>query len=106
MGLLDFLKPDNRMDALEHFYADENALLLDVRTEEEYAAGHIPKSVNLPLAVLDKSSLLPDNKDKAIFVYCQGGGRSRTAAAHLRQLGYTNVTDLGGIAHYRGKVEQ
>ena len=106
MGLFDFLKAPDMTAGLERFAATEGALLLDVRTPDEYAAGHIPGSRNLPLGELENSLLLPENKESVIFVYCQGGGRSRQAAALLRQMGYTDVTDLGGISHYRGKVEK
>ena len=81
------------------------AVLLDVRTREEYAAGHIGGSRNLPLELLpaDAPRELPD-RGAPLYVYCRSGGRSRRAAALLKRMGYTNVTDIGGIADYRGRV--
>ena len=81
-----------------------NALLLDVRTQEEYADGHIPESRNLPLQTLGRTELLPPARETPLFVYCLSGVRSRQAAGLLRRMGYTDVTDLGGICNYRGKV--
>lgn len=89
---------------LERFAATPNALLLDVRTQEEYADGHIPESRNLPLQTLGRTELLPPARETPLFVYCLSGVRSRQAAGLLRRMGYTDVTDLGGICNYRGKV--
>ena len=78
------------------------SILLDVRTPEEYAEGHIPGGQNLPLQNIDKATYIIDNKDTPLFVHCLSGGRSRQAAT----MGYTNVTNIGGIADYHGKVER
>ena len=81
------------------------AVLLDVRTVMEYREGHIPGSRNIPLQVLDKAEFLLDNKDIPLYVHCRSGARSRQAAELLRQLGYTNVKNIGGLTAYSGKVE-
>ena len=78
---------------------------MDVRTPQEYREGHIPGSKNVPLQTIDKISSVADNKNIPLFVYCYSGGRSRQAAAVLQSMGYTNVTNIGGIAAYSGKVE-
>ncbi len=86
------------------YEATGGALLLDVRTEQEYRGGHINGSVNLPL---DKIFSIADTvKDKStpLYVHCLSGGRSKRAVAQLKQMGYTNVKDIGGINSYRGKV--
>ena len=72
--------------------------LLDVRTEDEFTAGHIPGAVCLPLQALSAraAAVLPD-KEAEIFVYCQSGRRSAAAAARLLKMGYSNVSDFGGI---------
>ena len=72
--------------------------------QEEYADGHIPESRNLPLQTLGRTELLPPARETPLFVYCLSGVRSRQAAGLLRRMGYTDVTDLGGICNYRGKV--
>lgn len=74
------------------------AVLVDVRTPEEYAMGHIPGAMLLTLDKLPQQAVtsLPD-KDASIIVYCQSGGRSAFAASHLSARGYKHVYDLGGI---------
>ena len=106
MGFFDFLKqPDINKGAME--YRDTNgAVLLDVRTPQEYREGHIPGSKNVPLQQLDKISSVADNKNIPLFVYCYSGGRSRQAVSYLQHMGYSNVNNIGGIAAYRGKVER
>jgi phage shock protein E len=71
-------------------------LLLDVRTPEEFADGHIAGAVNIPLAELgNQLSQVP--RDIPVIVYCRSGSRSAQAATLLRDSGYTNVLDMGGI---------
>ena len=78
-----------------------DAIVLDVRTTEEYAEGHIPGSVNLPL---DRISSIKYDKSHPLFVYCYSGARSGQACAWLNRQGYT-ATNIGGIAGYRGILE-
>ena len=103
MGLFDFMKRPDMGQELERFAQTPDALLLDVRTEEEYAGGHIPGSRNVPLGTLGRAEL-PADPETPLFVYCLSGARSRQAASVLRRAGYAHVTDLGGIWNYRGKV--
>ena len=106
MGFFDFLKqPDINKGVMEYRNAD-GAVLLDVRTPQEYREGHIPGSKNVPLQTIDKISSVADNKNIPLFVYCYSGGRSRQAAAMLQRMGYSNVQNIGGIAAYSGKVER
>ena len=79
------------------------ALLLDVRTEEEYAAGHIAGSVNLPLGTLDGITDLA-GEETPLFVYCRSGARSGSAVAALKRMGYTGARNIGGIVSWRGPV--
>jgi rhodanese-related sulfurtransferase len=74
------------------------AILVDVRTPQEYATGHIGGAKLLPLNALASKAqkTLPD-KDSDVIVYCQSGARSAQAAAMLGSMGYKNVHDLGGI---------
>ena len=105
MGLFDFMKRPDMGQELERFARTPGALLLDVRTEEEYAGGHIPGSRNVPLGTLGRAEL-PEDPETPLFVYCLSGARSRQAASVLRRAGYAPVTDLGGICNNRGKVVQ
>lgn len=76
-------------------------LLIDVRDPEEYAEHHLSGAKNLPVLAILYSNLgfLEDvPKDVEIALYCQSGGRSERAKQALLQAGFTNVTNLGGIA--------
>ena len=72
--------------------------LIDVRTAEEYKAGHIAGSVNLSLQEIQAGKMPDTMKDKTIYVYCHSGNRSGQAAVILKNAGYT-VVDLGAITH-------
>ena len=74
---------------------DINNVLIDVRSRQEYAEGHLPGSINIPLYEIEtQSSKLPKNKENTIIVYCASGYRSRQAKAKLENMGYTNVYSL------------
>ena len=106
MGFFDFFKQPDVNRGVEEYQSTSGAVLLDVRTPEEYRSGHIPGSKNIPLQTIDKVGSVAENKDTALYVYCQSGARSRQAAGMLKQMGYTNVNNIGGIAAYTGKVER
>lgn len=74
------------------------ATLVDVRTPQEYAQGHIPGALSLPLDRLSAMAQkkLPD-KDKPVIVYCLSGRRSAQAVMILTQMGYKDIRNLGGI---------
>ena len=79
---------------------DSSIRLIDVRTPKEYAAGHIPRSRNVPLDRISGISSVEPNKDAKLFVYCLSGGRSKSACSALVNMGYTNVTNIGGISSW------
>ena len=106
MSLFGFMKRPDINQALEEYRAREGAVLLDVRTPEEYREGHIPGSINVPLQSIDKVDLAVAGKDKTVFVYCRSGARSSQAVAFMKQMGYTEVHNIGGILDYNGKVEK
>ena len=105
MGFFDFFKQPDINQGVKEYQQQESAVLLDVRTPEEYRGGFIPGSKNLPLQTIDKVTDLVENKDTVLYVYCHSGARSRQAVSYLQHVGYTNVNNIGGIAAYRGKVE-
>lgn len=78
---------------------DENPalLLLDVRTQEEYDGGHIPGAVCLPNEEITADMPIAFDKSAEILVYCRSGRRSAEAAEKLKKMGYTNVSDIGGL---------
>jgi phage shock protein E len=73
-------------------------LLIDVRTADEFAAGHIAGSKLLPYdEIIARTSELPKDPKTPIIVYCRSGRRSAIAAETLSGLGFTEIYDLGGI---------
>ena len=82
-------------------------ILLDVRTEKEFAAGHIKGAILIPdyEIRLRAEKELPD-KDKTILVYCRSGRRSKLAARDLAELGYTDVLEFGGIIDWKYGIEK
>lgn len=104
MGMFDFLRGPDIQSGIEEYKAASGAVLLDVRTEQEYREGHIPDSVNLPLPRIGEAEDVIPELDTPVFVYCLSGARSRQAAALLEEQGYENVKNIGGISAYRGKV--
>lgn len=76
---------------------EEDVIILDVRTQEEYDSGHIKNAVCLPNEdILGEPDILPD-KGQQILVYCRSGNRSKQAAQKLADMGYENVLEFGGI---------
>lgn len=77
---------------------EQEVTVVDVRTAEEYAGGHIPGAVPVPLDTIGEEPpvLLPD-KNAVLLVYCRSGVRSKRAAERLAELGYQHIYDFGGI---------
>lgn len=106
MGFFDFLRGPDIDAGVEQCRQTPGALLLDVRTEGEYAEGHIPGAKNLPLQSLAGIASVAPAKDTPLFLYCRSGSRSGQATSQLQRMGYTRVTNIGGIMNYQGKVER
>lgn len=92
-------------EAVNIMQAEKNYVILDVRTAQEFASGHIPGAVLLPNETIGTEDipLLPD-KDQLILVYCRSGNRSKQAAEKLAQMGYTNIVEFGGINSWTGEI--
>lgn len=84
--------------AKERMDSGDELIVLDVRTQEEYDAGHIDGAVLLPNETIadTQPEVLPDLNEE-ILIYCRSGNRSAQAANKLVAMGYTNVYDFGGI---------
>lgn len=85
-----------------------DAVVLDVREQSEYDEGHIPGAVLLPVGSIDEdtaAAVIPE-KSATVLVYCRSGNRSKTAAAALAELGYTDVYEFGGINTWPYEIEQ
>lgn len=106
MGLFDLFRGADINKGVEEWRETPNAVLVDVRTPKEYRQGHIPGSVNVPLDTISRISSQVDGMDAPLYVHCQSGARSSQAVRQLKQMGYANVTDIGGIIGYRGRVER
>ena len=76
----------------------KGALIVDVRTPEEFNAGNYKASINIPLAELEKNISRFGDKEKLIIVYCRSGNRSSQAKLILEKYGYKNVLNGGALA--------
>ena len=94
------------MERLKDYYTQQAAILIDVRQPDEYEKGHVPGARSVPLQKLRDFSLEVTDRKTPLFVYCLSGGRSARAVRALRGVGYTDVTDLGGINSYTGELEK
>lgn len=106
MGFFDFLRGPDMDTGVQQCRDTAGAVLLDVRTGPEYAEGHVPGAVNLPLQSLQEVADVVPAKDTPLFLYCRSGARSGQATSLLQRMGYTRVTNIGGIMNYHGKVER
>jgi|694.fasta_scaffold49777_3 phage shock protein E len=84
-------------------YLRKGAVVIDVRGPDEYASGHLPGTVNVPLGELSgRISKVSSDKNHVILLHCQSGGRSGMAAGTLKSLGYTNAYNLGSYSRAKG----
>ena len=82
------------LEELKRLKAD-GAIIIDVRSPQEYNEGHISGSISIPEYEMKKNAEnLLENKEENIIVYCSSGTRSREAQKILQKLGYTNVYNL------------
>lgn len=86
----------------------QEAIVLDVREQDEFDAGHIPGAVLLPVGTITKdtaAAVIPE-LDSVVLVYCRSGNRSKKASQALVDLGYTGIYEFGGINTWPYEVEQ
>ena len=85
----------------------QDVIVLDVREQSEYDAGHISGAILLPVGTITKesaSAVIP-KLDSVVLVYCRSGNRSKTASKVLVELGYTSIYEFGGINTWPYEVE-
>ena len=105
MGIFSFFKNIDINQGINEYKNTPGAVLVDVRTPQEYKEGHIPESKNVPLQSLADQADKILKKDDVLFVYCRSGSRSKQATHILKQMGYTKVKNIGGILDYKEKIE-
>ena len=92
-------------EAKEMMAKDDGHVVVDVRRQDEYDAGHIPGAILIPNESIgfDSPEALPDY-DQIILIYCRTGNRSKQAAQKLAGMGYTSIYEFGGITTWTGDV--
>lgn len=106
MGLFHFFTKLNINTGVQAFRQNPNAVLLDVRTEAEYAEGRIEGSINVPLQTLEKIQEKVADKNVLLYVHCRSGARSAKAVTLLKKMGYVNAIDIGGILGYSEETKK
>ena len=92
-------------EAKEMMAKDDGHVIVDVRRQDEYDAGHIPGAILIPNESIgtEPPEQLPD-RDQIILIYCRSGNRSKQAAQKLFDMGYTSVYEFGGINTWTGEI--
>ena len=110
-GLFMFMQSGNANQTMKYeelqnkLNAQESFVLLDVRTQEEFDAGHIAGAILLPYDEINlKAATVLPEKEKEIVLYCRSGRRSAIAKKALVELGYKDVEDFGGINRWKGEL--
>ena len=104
-GILNTYTQIDQEEAKEMMSRDDGHVIVDVRRQDEYDAGHIPGAILIPNeSISDKQpEELPD-QDQIILIYCRSGNRSKQAAQKLYDMGYTNIYEFGGINTWTGEI--
>lgn len=89
--------PDQEASSL----VEAGALLLDVRTREEFASGHVPGALNIPIQELANRVTELKHPERQLVVYCRSGARSAAAAELLKAAGFDRVHDMGAMSNWR-----
>ena len=85
----------------------DNAVLLDVRQADEFNAGHIDGAVLVPHdTIAEKIGAVVPDKNTPVYVYCRSGRRSALAVEAMKKLGYTDLTDLGGMDEAKKRLRK
>ena len=75
----------------------QGAILIDVRSNQEYREGHLQGAINIPeYEIIDRVQREIPKKNQLIILYCQYGGRSKNAILNMKKMGYTNIYNLYG----------
>lgn len=110
-GIISSEKSYHQIDmteAAQKMQQETDYILVDVRTEKEYAEGHIPGAINISKERIMKAQSFLDElpaPNEMVMIYCYNGSCSQDVAEKLAELGYTNVLDIGGIENWTGKID-
>lgn len=100
LGCALFFGPSaEELETIRGTLAQEERLVIDVRSPEEYAEGHLQGAINIPHGEIGERLDEVGPSERDVIVYCASGVRSSWAASTLRDAGYTHVHDLGGIGN-------
>lgn len=100
VGYVLFLRQGDVSGSEARRLVESGALLVDVRTPEEFSAGHIDGAVNILLQALDQRLGELGSKDRAIVLYCRSGNRSSRARRMLESAGFRSVHDVGAMSRW------
>ena len=98
-------KQISQEEAMKMMEADDGHIIVDVRRQDEYDAGHIPGAILIPNESIgtERPAELTD-LDQVILIYCRSGRRSKEAAQKLFDMSYTNLYEFGGIITWTGET--
>ena len=104
-GMVNSYTQISQEQAKEMMARDDGHIVVDVRRQDEYDAGHIPGAVLIPNESIgtERPEELPD-LNQIILIYCRSGNRSKQAAQKLFDMGYTNIFEFGGIIDWTGEI--
>lgn len=98
-------KQISQEEAVQMMAKDDGHIIVDVRRQDEYDAGHIPGAILIPneSIVSERPKELSD-LDQIILIYCRSGRRSKEASEKLAKMGYKNIYEFGGIITWPGET--
>lgn len=104
-GMMNSYRQISQEEAKKMMETDDGHVIVDVRRQDEYDAGHIPGAILIPNESIGDTQPeeLPD-LNQIILIYCRSGNRSKQAAQKLFDMGYTNIYEFGGIIDWTGEV--
>lgn len=104
-GMVNSYTQISQEQAKEMMTRDDGHIIVDVRRQDEYDAGHIPGAILIPNENIgtEHPEELPD-LNQIILIYCRSGNRSKQAAQKLFDMGYTNIYEFGGIIDWTGEI--
>jgi phage shock protein E len=106
VGFLVFQKLGQVSAAEAYRLVEGGARLIDVRTSKEFASGHLPGAISIPLQELQAREGELGGHENAIVVYCAAGPRSALARTQLRRRGFKRVFDLGAMHRWERRAPQ